>query len=48
MDNPYEIKKEIMEDVTDAFMQHPANSVLPSEEWRDVFLKRFRNFKTVC
>ncbi|KAF7798895.1 hypothetical protein EIP86_010123 [Pleurotus ostreatoroseus] len=48
VDNPYEIKEEIMEDVTDAFMQHPANSVLPSEEWRDVFLKRFRNFKTNC
>ena len=44
--NPYEVKEEHPDIVRDELAaEHP---LLPSEEWREVFLKRFKNFRKVC
>ncbi|KZT72549.1 hypothetical protein DAEQUDRAFT_722708 [Daedalea quercina L-15889] len=41
--NPYEVKEEQRESVIGEMnAEHP---LLPSEEWREVFLKRFKNFR---
>lgn len=44
--NPYEVKEEPRDTVRDELAaEHP---LLPSERWREIFLKRFKNFRKVC
>ncbi|EMD40899.1 hypothetical protein CERSUDRAFT_149434 [Gelatoporia subvermispora B] len=43
--NPYELQYEPIVAVAEASMSQSNQSFLPSEEWRDKFLKRFRNFR---
>lgn len=43
--NPYEVKEEPRDTARDELTaEHP---LLPSEQWREVFLKRFKNFRKV-
>lgn len=46
-DNPYEVKdepKDVSDGATGLIARHPD---LPSEAWRETFLRRFRNFRKV-
>ncbi|THG98869.1 hypothetical protein EW026_g3398 [Hermanssonia centrifuga] len=44
-ENPYEIEDKPHEDLLTLSI---TNDVLPSEKWRDTFLKRFKNFRKNC
>ncbi|KAJ3554405.1 hypothetical protein NM688_g3130 [Phlebia brevispora] len=46
--NPYEIKEEPAEALADLQTLSSSHSALPSEDWREIFLIRFRNFKKNC
>lgn len=46
--NPYELKEERID--VDAIAENTSivRASLPSDEWREVFIRRFKNFRKVC